>query len=128
MTKMTKPLLVIDDDSSVLRLLDRYFTKKGRNIIIASNGKAALDILNHNKEIGAVLSDLQMPEMSGVELTQEIRKSGSFLPVYIMTGFPEEGEVERLKEFEVAEIFRKPLDLKSIEERIFNDRIAHTES
>ncbi len=113
-----KPILVVDDDSSILRVLDRYLTKKGHNIIVASNAEEALDIIKQNAHIGKILSDLKMPGMNGDDLIHEVRKMGSTIPVYIMTGFPEDDKVERLKEYDVTDIFIKPLNLHSLEKTL----------
>ena len=113
-----KPILVVDDDSSILRVLDRYLTKKGHNIIVASNAEEALDIIKQNAHIGKILSDLKMPGMNGDDLIHEVRKMGSTITVYIMTGFPEDDKVERLKEYDVTDIFIKPLNLHSLEKTL----------
>lgn len=122
MTEKTveSPLLVVDDDSSILRVLDRFLTKKGHNIIVASNAEDALQILKQNEKIGAVLSDLKMPGKDGDELVKEIREMGSDLPVYIMTGFPEKDKVDRLNNLGISELVLKPLDLKSLEKKLYS--------
>ncbi|UYP47125.1 Regulator of RpoS [Candidatus Lokiarchaeum ossiferum] len=113
------PLLVIDDDSSILRLLDKFLTKKGHNVVVASNAEDAMEILKQNQNIGAILSDLKMPGKDGDEMVKDIRGMGSDIPVYIMTGFPENDKINRLNSYGVTEIVLKPLDLQSLEEKLY---------
>ena len=119
-TSVESPMLVVDDDSAILRILDRYFTKKGHNILVASSVEDALTIFKQNSNIMTILSDLKMPGLDGDDLVKEIRDLGSDIPVYIMTGFPEDQKVARLHQYGVTDILIKPLDLDTLEKRIFS--------
>ncbi|MDH5752760.1 MAG: fused response regulator/phosphatase [Deltaproteobacteria bacterium] len=66
-------LLVVDDDPDILRVVKFYLIKQEYNVLTASCGEEALAILAKNQDVELVLSDVMMPNMSGLELLKEIR-------------------------------------------------------
>ena len=85
---MTTRILIVDD-SPVDRRLVEFFLKRGIadvDLSSTSNGKKALDlIVSENPDL--VITDLQMPEMNGLELVENLIERGSDIPVILMTGF-----------------------------------------
>ena len=68
-------ILCVDDEVSVLRALERTLMDEGYEIVCASTGKAALEILAAGEvPVQIVISDYRMPEMTGVELLREVRQ------------------------------------------------------
>ena len=65
-------LLLVDDEPGILSSLQRLFRREGYRILIASGGRAALDLLASN-QVGVVISDARMPEMNGGELLGKVR-------------------------------------------------------
>jgi CheY-like chemotaxis protein/anti-sigma regulatory factor (Ser/Thr protein kinase) len=86
---MTK-ILVVDDTPMDQRLVGRLLEKNSDlEAIYANNGKEALAVIaRENPDI--VLTDLQMPEMDGLELVQQVRADYSAIPVILMTAFGSE--------------------------------------
>jgi signal transduction histidine kinase len=80
-------LLAVDDESSNLQVLSRLFTNDPYNVIWATSGAEALDLLKSRSDIDLVLLDVMMPRMSGYEVCREIRKQYSLfdLPVVLLT-------------------------------------------
>ena len=76
-----RQVLVVDDDENIRNLLSAFFSLHGYEAASAGNGKEALDILK-NKSCGLVMTDLDMPEMNGLELVDTIRKLN--IPVTII--------------------------------------------
>ena len=85
---MTTRILIVDDSPVDRRLVD-FFLKRGIadvDLSSTSNGKKALDlIVSENPDL--VITDLQMPEMNGLELVENLIERGSDIPVILMTGF-----------------------------------------
>jgi CheY-like chemotaxis protein len=83
-----KSVLVVDDDSTMLRYLDRVIRPMGHNVHLASDAFEALEILVHEGGVGLVLTDIEMPSMTGIALRAAILRSASFcdVPVVLMTG------------------------------------------
>lgn len=87
-------LLVVDDDQDILRVVKFYLTKQNYTVHAASGGKEALAILKENPRIELILSDVMMPEMTGLELLKILRdtKEYSEIPVILISA---EGETSK---------------------------------
>ncbi len=84
-------LLIVDDNIQILRLLKDLLSKH-YNVLLATRGQEALDILS-NQKIDLVISDVLMPEMSGLELCKKVKNKieSSHVPVILLTA---KGELE----------------------------------
>ena len=94
-SESTNPvLLVVDDDQDILRVVKFYLTKQNYTVHAASGGNEALAILKENPRIELILSDVMMPEMTGLELLKIIRdnKEYSEIPVILISA---EGETSK---------------------------------
>ena len=80
-------LLVVDDDLDILRVVKFYLTKQNYTVHAASSGSEALAILEENPRIELILSDVMMPEMTGLELLKILRdnKEYSEIPVILIS-------------------------------------------
>ena len=65
-------ILITDDDAYMLRVLAMWLGKNGHQVIEASNGKMAMKILE-NESVDLIVSDINMPEMNGIELAEWLR-------------------------------------------------------
>jgi DNA-binding NtrC family response regulator len=81
-------VLVVDDETIILWGTASLLESLGYRALRANTGRAALEALRERPEIGAVLTDFQMPKMSGVELAEAARQLRPNLPVVIATGHP----------------------------------------
>lgn len=79
-------ILVVDDDAFVSEMLAEILAGDGYQVETAEHGRAALAKLAELPEISLVISDMNMPEMNGLELIEAIRKSESDVPIIILTG------------------------------------------
>lgn len=68
-------ILVVDDSPSARNHVVELLKRRNFNVITANNGKQALQELNQHKNIKMVITDLEMPVMDGIELTNEIRRN-----------------------------------------------------
>jgi DNA-binding NtrC family response regulator len=87
-------ILLVEDKKSMRQMLSRTLQAEGYNVLEAKNGREALELLRQNW-IDLVLTDLQMPEMDGLELLRDIREQGNLVDVIIMTAY---GTIERAVE------------------------------
>ena len=81
-------VLVCDDEKDIVSALKIYLTSEGHNVLEASNGKEALEIVR-NKEVHLVLMDIMMPVMDGISAMVEIRKVSN-VPVILLTAKSED--------------------------------------
>ncbi len=77
-------VLVADDNAVNRKLLAKMLTKLGFESVMAENGREAVSAVE-SSHFDAVLMDLQMPEMDGLEATRQIRKQGFLLPIIAIT-------------------------------------------
>src|SRR5258708_38229306 len=84
-------VLIVDDDDSLSRSLQRVLSEEGYVTIRARDGKAALDILQRGGLVPSViLLDLMMPRMGGLELVERLERDDTFcdIPIIFMSGRP----------------------------------------
>jgi DNA-binding NtrC family response regulator len=79
-------ILVVDDDPSFRRVLEYQLKDAGYRVVSAEDGKKALDAFSQNR-ISAVLTDLDMPELPGIDLLKAIKQQSADIPVIVITAF-----------------------------------------
>ncbi|MBF0390438.1 MAG: response regulator [Desulfamplus sp.] len=117
-------ILVVDDEESILEITQEYFERKGYEVYTASNGIEAIKIVESVK-IGCCFTDINMPEMDGLELAENLRKIDNTLPVIVMTGYPSLENTIRTLKNGVVDYLVKPVNLEQMElsfRRIMRER------
>lgn len=92
-----------------------YCADKGYVVITAQNAAEALERLRE-QEYDVVFTDIKMPGMDGVELTEHVKASRPWTPVVIITGYGTTANEQRAKAAGVSDFMRKPLSPEMIEE------------
>ena len=105
---MASTVLVVDDDSDLVRLMSRYLTLEGFTPVTAGNGREALNYLQGGGAAQVILLDLRMPIMDGWTFRRAQRADPAIaaIPVVVLSGV---AEVEALNELDVAATFSKPV-------------------
>jgi CheY-like chemotaxis protein len=112
-----RTVLLVDDESFVLRVGKRVLNRMGLEVICAQRGQEALDLFDmHRESIGCVLLDLAMPGMGGEKVFQELIRRQPDLPVIIVTGFSHEDVRGRFSGQPVAGIVQKPFQIEQMRE------------
>lgn len=108
-------LLVVDDDIQMLGALEAALRRKGHYVETVSNGLEALTRLGVSA-FHAILTDLRMPVMDGLELLQHIRNSGKEIPVVVLSAFGTvPAAVEAIK-LGAADFLMKPFSNDALED------------
>ena len=82
-------ILLVDDDAVVRDLLSICLKRAGHEVVMAGNGKEGLDlILKSPESICLVVTDIDMPGMSGIEFAKQATDTGNGCPVLLMSGLP----------------------------------------
>jgi DNA-binding response OmpR family regulator len=81
---MPKNILIVEDDSFLLELYTHQFAKSGFNIISASDGKKALELVKKEK-FDLILLDIMIPKLNGLEVLKEITSLDKNIPVVILS-------------------------------------------
>ena len=117
-------ILVVDDDPLALRLVERLLVQIGVTVSTASNGNAALAILEQTP-VGMVLTDLRMDGMDGAALMQAVRSRWAGVPVVVMTTYGTIETAVELMRDGATDFVTKPLDARTLErciDRIFREQ------
>ncbi|RFZ90411.1 response regulator [Mucilaginibacter conchicola] len=85
-----KKILIVDDNHTNLQILERQFRNWRIEPIITRSGEEALQVLEREAGVALVITDMDMPEMDGIELTRQIRKSYAKMPVILLSSLGEE--------------------------------------
>ena len=113
---MPKTILVVDDKSSVRKLLREYLTEQNYKVVPAANGREALYTARHSKP-DLILLDIMMPEMDGYEFLRQYRLEDN-APVIIITAREEETDAVLGLELGADDYVIKPFRMKELEARI----------
>jgi CheY-like chemotaxis protein len=116
-------ILLVDDDTDTLGLVQKYFEKKGAHVNAYSNPLLALEDFKKNKNhsdshYDLVISDIRMPEMNGIELASIIRKMDQNIPIIFMTASSIADIDKSLKILNIEDVVTKPIKLKNLLEKI----------
>jgi CheY-like chemotaxis protein len=80
-------LLLVDDEPYYIEIAREWFEREGCRVLSAQNGTEALPLLEKNK-IDAIVTDIRMPGMDGVELVKQLKAKGTYTPTAVaLTGF-----------------------------------------
>ncbi len=114
--KQSIRLLLAEDNLVNQKLATIILTKAGYKVQIAKNGKLALEMLSENPDdFDAVLMDIQMPEMDGLEATRQIRKQGlTSIPIIAMTANAMKGDREICLEAGMDDYISKPIKRETV--------------
>jgi len=107
-------VLVIDDDAVVGRSFDRVLSEKGYEVSTALSGEEALDTMN-NTDFDLVFTDIKMPGMDGLEVTERIKARCPWTPVVVITGYGTEDNEAKASVLGASGFVRKPLTPEMIE-------------
>ncbi len=111
-------LLVVEDEADLSEILVEMLAPYCAEIYTAPNGKEALNIIQQNKGIHAVLSDINMPQMTGFQLLAQIRASGSNVPFVTLTAYGDQENMRESIRLDATDFLTKPFDRKELIEVI----------
>jgi EAL domain-containing protein (putative c-di-GMP-specific phosphodiesterase class I) len=88
MTKRPNEVLLVDDDHAVRNMMQKVLVKAGLNVEAVEKASEALEILKRGRRFEAIVTDLMMPEMDGMQLLRFVRQLDLDVPMIIVTGNP----------------------------------------
>ena len=105
-------ILIVDDHVELRDMLEEAMVLSGYACLTAGNGREALECLAANP-VDVVLTDIQMPEMNGLELTVHIKKSHD-VDVIVMTGFTDDFTYEEIITKGASDFMLKPVSIPEL--------------
>ena len=118
-------VLVVDDEEDVRPLFEQRFRREIRggevHFTFALSGEQALDYLHqHPQEVVLILSDINMPGMSGLELLRRIRDKYPAAPpaVMMVTAYGDETNYRQAMQFGADDFLTKPVDFSNLKHKL----------
>jgi CheY-like chemotaxis protein len=104
-------VLVVDDDTDVRHVVAEFLESCGFRVLTAAGGADALDMLADGARVGVLVSDVRMPDMSGIELAERAKQVQPALRIVLTSGYFLPQPVHH-------RFLRKPFRLKELEEAV----------
>ena len=94
-----KKVLIIDDSALMRRVLSDIINSQSRLKVgdVASNGVQAMELLLHGRRYDAIIADIHMPKMNGVEFLKEMNRQRIQIPVIMISSVSDEGARETIE-------------------------------
>jgi CheY-like chemotaxis protein len=105
-------VLVVDDDARNIFALTSVLENHDMEVLTATNGRQAIELIESTPQLGVVLMDIMMPEMDGYETMREIRKNPSYrtLPILALTAKAMKGDREKCLQAGASDYIAKPVN------------------
>jgi len=104
-------ILFVDDEQNILRALQRFFLEDEYEILTATSGTEALDLLTAENRIQVVVSDYRMPQMDGVDFLRRVRERWPQTVRVVLSGFADTAAmVSAINEGQIYRFIPKPWD------------------
>lgn len=108
-------ILIVDDEAFLVSVLKARLGIFGAQILTAANGQEALEIVS-NQRVDAVLTDIDMPVMNGLEFLSKVRSMGLITPVVILTGQGDQANMLTALRLGATDFLDKPFESKVVQE------------
>lgn len=106
-------LLYVEDDKMTLEEVSFFLKRYIKNLIIAKNGKEGLDLYKkHNPDM--VITDIQMPVMNGLEMSEKILELNPETPIAVTTAYSDSDYIVKAIELGIDKYILKPINMKEI--------------
>jgi CheY-like chemotaxis protein len=111
-----RKVLVVDDDARNIFALTTLLENHEMEVLTATNGRQAVELINSSPDLSVVLMDIMMPEMDGYATMREIRNSPEFrtLPILALTAKAMKGDREKCLEAGASDYIAKPVNTEQL--------------
>ncbi len=106
-------ILLVDDDQKLLAGIKKLLTKKGYDVVTASNGAEALEMIRI-QNIHVVILDVKMPGITGIEVLKEIKQDFPLIQVIMLTGHATVYGVTESLKFGATDYLLKPINIEEL--------------
>ena len=103
-----KVILLIDDEELIIETISEILEEYVDKIHTASNGVEALQIIKDNPDILCVISDINMPELGGIETLKEVRSLGNEVPFIFYTAHGNSDIIKEAVKYGIFDFLQKP--------------------
>ena len=110
-------ILVIEDDDSIRKLIEKFMTIDGHEVETAENGAVGLKMID-SRQYDLLITDIVMPEQDGIGVLMELRMRSSKLKTIVITGGSLKLQVDDLmltaRAMKADKVLQKPLDFEKL--------------
>jgi signal transduction histidine kinase/ActR/RegA family two-component response regulator len=111
-------VLVVDDEEMLLMMFREMFAILHCKTLTCNTPTQALDFLKKNQDIDLLCTDLNMPEMSGIQLAERCHQIRPNLPVILCSGLTASIEEDDIKRAGIDKVIAKPINMKSLKDTL----------
>ena len=110
-----KKILIIDDNKMNLKVAERFLKEYECQVVLASSGKEAIDLINSGEKFDLLLADEMMPHMTGTEMMNYLKERGYRVPIVVLTANVESDSRDVYMKRGFDEYLAKPINRKDLE-------------
>lgn len=122
---MMAKILIVDDSSTMRESLKLVLLSSGHRVDAAINGIEGLNKYSSSKDYSLIITDINMPEMNGLEFIMNVRKVSRDVPIIVLTTETEKDKIEVAKNYKASAWIVKPFkpaDLISVVSKVLTNR------
>ena len=110
-------ILIVDDEEDACDFIKSFLEEREYTVLTALNGRTGIDLIK-NKKPALVFLDVKMPDISGIEVLEELKKDGISAKIILMTGLEEGEEIDKARTLGIIDVLKKPVQLPILSEII----------
>ena len=112
----TKQTILVADDSSIIRDFVKEIFNDKYEVLMASDGKKVINIVNSNRNIACLLLDLNMPNLDGFGVLEHFKEYNLFnkIPVSIISGANDKSSIDRAFSYDIVDMLNKPFNMSNV--------------
>ncbi len=114
MSQQSPTLLVVEDEIELQKIIQEILEPEIPGIICAKDGQEALDLLSKNSSICAILSDINMPRMTGLELLKNLRSRFNPIPFVVLTAYGNPQSMREAIQLNATDFLDKPFSTEEL--------------
>ena len=107
-------ILLIDDEPAQITSIKSFLKRRTYSVLTANSGEEGLSFIDEGN-IDLVLTDFRMPDMNGLEVVQQVKKSNPDIPVVVITAFSDTKDAVKVMKEGAFDYLSKPIDLDELE-------------
>ncbi|MSR88555.1 MAG: response regulator [Candidatus Margulisbacteria bacterium] len=109
-----KNILVADNDPSIISIFDFILQQVGYPALTTSSGRRCLDLISQNPQLTLLFLDINLKDISGIELIKQIQKRNPNLLIMLMTGYGVDNILAPAFDLGIYGIIYKPFDIEEV--------------
>jgi len=111
-------ILLVDDANTILKVCAHILTQAGHEVHTASSAEQAIREISEQGVPNLIITDIDMPGMTGLELCNRIRQTGSQLPIVVITSHSDKEMIIKAKTLDLAGWLLKPVTPESLIQKV----------